>query len=639
MALLGLIVVVLGVLGVQSWRDQIEQRNIKSAELSASVISSLIVSRNITADNLNEGTISAESKADMDADVAELVRQGSLVGLEVWAGDGKHLLYADKDFSPAGDSGVEPDELDRVRRGGAFVEDGTRERTTANLEITLPYTPPDGDGSLRGVVEVLLPRDPIDGAINSSTRQLYLGAGVIALLIAAAIILAARHHRFQNHAIRHDRLTGLGNRVGLAEAADRVLRTAGPQRMAAMLLLDLDGFKEVNDTLGHDAGDELLVAVAQRLSVAAGSAVVVVRLGGDEFAVLIDNLGTTEEGIAVATKVRAAIRQQTTIAGLAIEIDASVGIAFGPMHGTDTPTLLKCADVAMYDAKRAGSGVQVYDPQTDPREAQQLTMLGELRKGIAENQLRLHYQPKCRADGTIEEVEALVRWQHPERGLLPPSAFVPLAERTALVRPLTIWVLNEAARQCAEWWKAGRKLRVAVNVCPRNLVNDDLVAIVRAAAAPYNLPLRALRLEITETAVIGDEERAIEVLQQLRELGVEVSIDDFGAGYTSLSYLPTLPVEALKIDKQFIDNMMRDELDEAVVRNVIQLAHDLGMTSVAEGVETFEVWDRLNDLGCDEIQGYILTKPLPPDKVPEWLDHWRDTPAASRKPAVAHSAP
>jgi EAL domain-containing protein (putative c-di-GMP-specific phosphodiesterase class I) len=293
----------------------------------------------------------------------------------------------------------------------------------------------------------------------------------------------------------------------------------------------------------------------------------------------------------------------------------------------------------MYDAKRAGSGVQVYDTQTDPREAQQLTMLGELRKGIVENQLRLHYQPKCRADGAIEEVEALVRWQHPERGLLPPGAFVPLAERTALVRPLTTWVLNEAARQCAEWWKAGRKLSVAVNVCPRNLVNDDLAAIVRAAAAPYNLPLRALRLEITETAVIADEERAIAVLQQLRELGVEVSIDDFGAGYTSLSYLPTLPVKALKIDKQFIDNMVRDELDEAVVRNVIHLAHDLGMTTVAEGVETFEVWDRLIDLGCDEIQGYILTKPLPPDALLEWLDHWRDTPAAPRKPAVAHSAP
>jgi EAL domain-containing protein (putative c-di-GMP-specific phosphodiesterase class I) len=293
----------------------------------------------------------------------------------------------------------------------------------------------------------------------------------------------------------------------------------------------------------------------------------------------------------------------------------------------------------MYDAKRSGSGVRVYDPETDPREAQQLTMLGELRKGIAENQLRLHYQPKCRADGTIEDVEALVRWQHPERGLLPPGAFVPLAERTALVRPLTTWVLNEAARQCAEWWKAGRQLRVAVNVCPRNLVNDDLVATVRAAAAKYDLPLRALRLEITETAVIGDEESAIEVLQRLRELGVEVSIDDFGAGYTSLSYLPTLPVKALKIDKQFIDNMMRDELDEAVVRNVIQLAHDLGMTSVAEGVETIEVWDRLNTLGCDEIQGYILTKPLPPDALLEWLDHWRNTPAAPRKPAVAHSAP
>jgi diguanylate cyclase (GGDEF)-like protein len=392
-----------------------------------------------------------------------------------------------------------------------------------------------------------------------------------------------------------------------------------------VLLLDLDGFKEVNDTLGHDAGDDLLVAVAGRLRAAVRPVDVVVRLGGDEFAVLVP--GLSEDGaVALAQDIRAGLRRPIVVSGLDMEVDASVGVAVGPAHGTDLAGLLKRADVAMYDAKRTGAGVRVYDSRADPHEAEQLTVLGQLRRGIAEGQLRLHYQPKWTADGHIDEVEALVRWQHPQRGLLPPSAFVPLAERTTLIKPLTAWVLTEAARQCALWRATGQDLRVAVNVGARNLLNEDLVTTVRHAADVAHLPIDAIRLEITETAVMADPAHATLVLSELRALGVQVSIDDFGAGYTSLSYLTTLPAKALKIDKRFIDNLLSNELDEAVVRNVIQLAHDLGMVSVAEGVESHEAWERLVQLGCDEIQGYVLSRPLPPDQLIPWLETWRSTP-------------
>jgi predicted signal transduction protein with EAL and GGDEF domain len=327
--------------------------------------------------------------------------------------------------------------------------------------------------------------------------------------------------------------------------------------------------------------------------------------------------------VAAAEQVRLVLRRPIVIADLPVEIDASIGVAVHPEHGSDLSTLLKRADVAMYTAKRGGTGVAVYNASTDSRQAQHLAVLAELRQAITAGDLRLFYQPKCHPDGRIDEVEALVRWQHPTRGLLPPMDFVPLAERTSLIKPLTAWVLQEAARQCGLWRSQGRELSIAVNVSARNLLDDELVQTVIDAADAAGIPVQSLHLEITETAVMTDPVRVNATLTQLFRLGVYVSIDDFGVGYTSLAHLSTLPVRALKIDRRFVTDLLTNPVDEILVRNVIHLARDLGLDSVAEGVESPEVWQRLADLGCDEIQGYVLTRPLPPDDFDGWLDHWR----------------
>ena len=558
----------------------------------------------------------------MDSDVAELQRQGELAGLEVWAIDDGHLLYADP-AHPDAEAAMPADELVRARQG-VFTQVTPEDRHVLTIDVFLPYDPGE-DGVPDAVVEVLLPRDPINDAIGRSTRLLYAGAAVVAVLAALILGAARRRQRATYHAARHDGLTGLGNRSLLAERAESLLARPSSDGRVALVVLDLDGFKEVNDTLGHHAGDDLLVAVAERLQAACRGTNTVIRLGGDEFAVLLPGLPTPDSAVATAHTLRVALRRPVVVSGLAVEVDASFGVAVAPEHGTDLTSLLRSADVAMYDAKRASSGVTLYDPRTDPREAQQLTLLGELRRAIGAGQLRLHYQPQCGTDGRVDQVEALIRWQHPERGLLAPDAFIPLAERTSLIKPLTTWVLGEAARQCATWRAADHQLCVAVNISLRNLVDDELPAAVLNAAAAADLPVSSIHLEITETAVMLDPQRAAQTLTQLRAMGVSVSIDDFGVGYTSLSYLSTLPVHTLKIDRRFVSNLLTNDSDLVIVRNVIQLAHDLGMVSLAEGVESPDVWSRLTDLGCDEIQGYLLTPPLPPDQLIAWMTDWHNT--------------
>lgn len=623
LVLLGAVgVVVVGWVGVRTVQAQIETRTLQSSVLSSRQISSLVVHRNIGEGDIRRGAIGASSRAEMDADVAELQRQGELVGLEVWSIEDGDLMYADP-AHPDAESRMPADELARARRG-AFTQVTPEARQIPSLDVFLPYDA-DEDGTADAVVEVLLPRDPINDAIARSTRLLYAGAGLVAVLAALVLWAARRRHRSVQYAARHDGLTGLGNRSLLAERAECALAKPSSDGRVALLVLDLDGFKEVNDTLGHHAGDDLLVAVAGRLQAACRAADTVIRLGGDEFAVLLPGLPTPDTAVATAYQLREALRRPVVVSGLAVEVYASVGVALAPDHGTDLTGLLRSADVAMYDAKREGAGVATYDPRTDPRQAQQLTLLGELRRAIGEGQLRLHYQPQCRGDGRVEQVEALIRWQHPDRGLLPPAAFLPLAERTSLIKPLTAWVLGEAARQCAAWRAAGHQLSVAVNISPRNLIQDDLPEVMLNAAAAAGVPVSAIQVEITETAVMLDPQRAAQTLTRLNAMGVSISIDDFGVGYTSLSYLATLPVHSLKIDRRFVCNLLTNASDQVIVRNVIQLAHDLGMVSLAEGVESPEVWSRLADLGCDEIQGFLLTPPLPPDQLIEWITDWHNT--------------
>jgi diguanylate cyclase (GGDEF)-like protein len=415
-----------------------------------------------------------------------------------------------------------------------------------------------------------------------------------------------------------DALTGLPNRKLLGERTTSALH--GADGCVALVLFDLDRFKEVNDTLGHHVGDELLKVVAGRLAEAVREGDTVARLGGDEFAMLLPGVRDVAAAHAAATRMAAVIAEPIVLEGVLVDVGVSVGVAVSPEHGGELELLLRRADVAMYLAKETGGGVEVYDPARDRNSTSRLAMLGELRRAIADDELVLHYQPTARLlDGHVLGVEALVRWQHPERGLVPPDEFVPLAERAGLMQPLTAWVLDTALAQLARWRDEGIHLRLAVNISVKDLCGDALAPRVAAGLQRYQLPPHLLQLEVTEGSLFADPVRAMSSLRRLGELGVTLSLDDFGTGYSSLGHLRRLPVREIKIDKSFVQRMDADPRDLAIVRSVIDLARGLGMQVVAEGVETYGNWQRLAGLGCTAAQGWFLCPAEPVDRLTPWL--------------------
>jgi diguanylate cyclase (GGDEF)-like protein len=437
-------------------------------------------------------------------------------------------------------------------------------------------------------------------------------AGVGLSALGVFLLLVVGYQRRLIRQALHDPLTGLPNRELFADRVGQAIRTADREmRPAALLLLDLDRFKDVNDTLGHHHGDQLLVEVGQRLFGALREADTVARLGGDEFAALLP--GATAEGAgAVADKLRAALQQPLSIDGVALDLDASIGIAVYPEHGNDAAELLQHADVAMYVAKQAHLRFLVYDPAVDQHSPRRLALLGGLRRALERDELVLHYQPKADLrSGEIRSVEALVRWQHPDQGLLGPGEFIPLAERTGLIHPLTHWVLDAALDQAAQWQRAGLPLSVAVNISTRCLLDPAFPDQVTGQLATWQIPPDRLVLEITESAVMADPTRALEVLGRLHSLGVGLAVDDFGTGYSSMAYLKELPVDELKIDRSFVSQMATSPSDAVIVRSTIDLGHNLGLHVVAEGVETQHAWQELTALGCDMAQGYYLGRPMP----------------------------
>ncbi len=428
------------------------------------------------------------------------------------------------------------------------------------------------------------------------------------------------------YAALHDALTGLSNRTLLQDRLDQAINAARRDgRTLAFLLLDLDRFKEVNDSFGHYHGDLLLRQVGPRLRDALRASDTVARLGGDEFAAL---LPATDEAGAVATarEILAALDAPFAVEGEQFHVGASVGIALYPEHGDDAPTLLRRADIAMYLAKRGRRGYAMYAPEQDEHSPRRLALIAALRAGIPRHELTLHYQPKIALhawdgarQGAAYTMEALVRWRHPEGNLLYPDQFIPLAEQTGLIAPLTQWVLEAALRQCREWRRAGRALGVEVNLSMWNLHDAGLFETVTGLLARYDVPPEALRLEMTETTLMSDAPRALTVLTQLHAHGVRFAIDDFGTGYSSLAYLKRLPVDEVKIDRSFVRNMARDEVDAAIVRSTVGLGHSLGLSVIAEGVETKDVHDALVAMGCDAAQGYYLSRPLPAADLEQWL--------------------
>jgi diguanylate cyclase (GGDEF)-like protein len=419
---------------------------------------------------------------------------------------------------------------------------------------------------------------------------------------------------------RHDNLTNLPNRSLFLERLETDLQASREHNEPlSLFVMDLDHFKEVNDTLGHHVGDRLLQEVGRRLVSVLGRTDMVARLGGDEFAVLLPG-ADPERSRAVCLKIIAAMDKPIKVENLCLRAAFSIGVALCPEHGQDANLLMRYADVAMYEAKRKHKGYSFYTSDHDDHSISRLGLSGELRDAIIDNQLTLEYQPMVDVkSGHIFCAEALVRWRHPEYGMLPPEEFIPSAEQTGVIRPLTLWVIEKALEQLAAWERNGIDLRISINLSVRSLQDRKLPGQVQKLIDRYRIDPKRVILEITESAIMSDPLSARRVMRRLSNMGFHLSIDDFGTGYSSLAYLKQLPVDEIKIDKSFVTRMDQDENDAVIVRATIDLAHNLGLKVVAEGVENTDVWNLLEMLGCDVIQGYYIRKPLTAVDLTKWI--------------------
>ena len=477
--------------------------------------------------------------------------------------------------------------------------------------------------------------DALEDMGNTQRVLLTVAFVVVGLALVPLVVFTRvlRRHRREihvqaeenHHQALHDPLTGLPNRTLLRQRAELALEAAGREgQTVALLIVDLDRFKEINDTLGHHFGDVVLKALSRRLEASLRSDDTVARLGGDEFAVVLHSVESVDDALDLATRIRTAIERVIEYDGLKFSVEASVGVVLSGVHGDDVETLMRHADIAMYIAKERGLGACVYEEDFNSHSIQRLGLLGELRNAIDSGELVVQYQPKVSlATRDVCGVEALVRWDHPERGMIAPDDFIPLAEQTELIRPLTAYVIDAALAQCRRWQDSGRHHKVAVNISARNLLDGHFLTTVEDLLAKWRLQPSCLELEVTESAILADPLRAKATLRALGDLGVSLAIDDFGSGYTSLAHLKNLPVHVLKIDQSFVSQITVDRRDAAIVRSLVELGHDLGLVTVAEGVEDERTFDRLAELGCDLAQGYFLSRPQSAENLEQWFDETR----------------
>jgi len=506
-------------------------------------------------------------------------------------------------------------------------------------------------GTVVGAFEIYVPYAPVEAAIASDTRTLYvsIGLGFVVLYLGLFRLVFGASRRLRRQSAEnafqatHDALTALPNRRLLIAHTQRLLDSATPATIApgeahagrvGLILLDLDRFKEINDTLGHASGDEVLIAVADRLTTELPGSVVA-RVGGDEFVVVAADLADGDAGLALCDRIEALLEEPIEVGGIALCVRASAGLAMAPEHGRSGDELLQHADVAMYVAKRLGTIRCLYAPELDHYSPERLGLAAELRGALADGQITVAYQPKMDfATGEVHALEALVRWHHPERGFISPGEFLPIIENTELIGPLTWEVLGQAMSRCALWRQAGIDVQVAVNLSARTVADPMLVDEVRAVLARHGLPASALELELTESAVLGDHARATEILDSLRDLGVSLAVDDFGTGYASISYLTTLPLDVLKIDQSFVKDLLTDSTAAAVVGFTLDLSRHLGLHVVAEGIEDAATLERLRTLGCDMAQGYFIARPMPAEQVADWITSWNSEAVRSRSAAA-----
>ncbi len=432
--------------------------------------------------------------------------------------------------------------------------------------------------------------------------------------------LASLNKKLEHQSL-HDALTLLPNRTLYHDRLDQAILLAHRNTQSfALMALDLDRFKEINDSLGHHAGDLVLQETAERLKSALRHSDTVARMGGDEFALLLPTASSAEEATVVAKKILQLFTEHLVVDGRPIDIGASIGIALFPQHGDDASTLMRRSDSAMYAAKRSQSGYVLYDSSLDAEDAERLTLQMDLRHALGNKELVLHYQPKIDfSTHQISGVEALVRWQHPRLGLIFPDAFIPIAEKTGLMKPFTLAVIELALTQSALWTQAGLHLSIAINISAINLQDPQFPADMAMMLDKHKVLSANIELEVTETAIMSEPLKAIENIKKLSEMGLQIAIDDFGTGYSSMAYLRKLLVAKIKIDKSFVMDMHNNKNDEVIVRSTVDLGHNLGLTVVAEGVETQLAWDKLKELGCDAAQGYFMGRPVASAELEKWI--------------------
>jgi diguanylate cyclase (GGDEF)-like protein len=627
-------VLVLGVVLQGLMQRQATSRGLAEAQTEASLIAESAVTPAMDTSVPLTSRLTGAEQARVSRSVAPSILRGrvlrlrvrDLAGAVVWSDDSSRLGGAPDVEAAVAARGVPVVHLTHLNADTVGGSSGNESSGPRAVEVYVPLLAHDSSQRI-GVLEVYLPYAPIAADVSSGQDILDLTL-LVGLLVLWAVLLGVstsvtrrirRAATVNAYLASHDVLTGLPNRARLQELTAATVTASDIERPAAVAILDLDRFKQVNDTLGHGSGDVLLTQIAQRLGAQLRDTDHLARLGGNEFGVVLGEVHGPSEAVEILSRLREAVNQPLMVDGIPLALEASVGFALAPQDGTDIGTLLTRAEIAMYVAKDRHLGVVHFRPDHNRHDAATLSLVAELADGIAADQLVLHYQPKTELrSGRVTAIEALVRWNHPTRGLLYPDTFLPAAEQTELVEPLTAWVLQRALAELPSFDPAGL-LAVAVNVSARSLARDDFSDDVLAVIARSSIHPSRVIIEVTETALVTDARRAELNVTRLHEAGVRVSIDDFGAGQTSLAYLASLPVAELKIDKGFVMAMSADTRNAAIVRSIIELGHSLGLTVTAEGVETQTILADLTAADCDLVQGYFLARPLTAEKLREHL--------------------
>jgi diguanylate cyclase len=621
-------VVILGIVLMRVLAAQSDAQGLAVGTKAASLVQRAAIAPLLSGADLRNG-ISAQQRAALDASAGRIVANQQVLRLRLRDLDGKVVYaYGGDAGNNADDEALEAARGETVARLTYLNDDGDADgpspvggRGARVVEVYEPLMSAQS-GHRIGVVELYLPYAPIaeDIASGQQAVTVVLSAGLLAVwagLLAVSVSVTRRlrrESRLNAFLANNDVLTGLPNRIRFLELIDERMKTVTPARQVAVVVLDLDRFKEINDTLGHDNGDRLIQTLAERISAQLRSSDVVARIGGDEFGIVLADIGgsnASSDIVETLARLRKVMAEPVAIAGLPLAIEASVGFAIAPRDGMAAGELMQHADVAMYVAKDQHLGVVGYSLEHDHYSSAALRLVAELGEAIELGQLVLHYQPKVDL-GTdeITSIEALVRWNHPTRGLLYPDAFLPAVEQTELIEPLTWWVLRNATLALNELDPSGR-LTVAVNISARSLIRRDFADDLLAVLAGTGTSPRRVVLEVTETLLLTDPPRAAATLRRLHHAGFKISIDDFGAGQTSLSYLAMLPISELKIDKSFVFPMLDNDRNAAIVRSVVELGHSLGLSVTAEGVESAAVMDQLRSYSCDTIQGFFISPPIP----------------------------